>query len=234
MAPPGIRIIAHEKPDQQASWDPRGVDGYYLGPALDHYRCYQVHLTKKGTRIVDTVEFSPSITEIPQTSSKDLAAIADLELFNALQNPAAVAPFSHIGTAQLQDMRQLSEIFTEALPQTTTQHAPPMYQASSQFRHTIPPDPVPMVGSPIQAQPSLSTPRQSPRLAWYSSQSLRPRQATSPRVTPRVNPVNVASLGVNLTMQRHRFIPLTPHPAEANVPYVHQGMAGVNLFETFE
>jgi hypothetical protein len=29
-------------------------------------------------------------------------------------------------------------------------------------------------------------------------------------------------------------IPLTPHPAAANVPYVHQGMAGVNLFDTFE
>jgi hypothetical protein len=23
-----------------------GLDGYYLGPALDHYRCYQVHITK--------------------------------------------------------------------------------------------------------------------------------------------------------------------------------------------
>jgi hypothetical protein len=25
MAPPGTRIIAHEKPDQRASWDPRGI-----------------------------------------------------------------------------------------------------------------------------------------------------------------------------------------------------------------
>jgi hypothetical protein len=36
--PPGTRIIAHEKPDQRAPWDPHGLDGYYLGPALDHYR----------------------------------------------------------------------------------------------------------------------------------------------------------------------------------------------------
>jgi hypothetical protein len=53
LASPGTRIIAHEKSYQRASWDPHGVDGYYLGPALDHYRCYQVHITKtKGTRIV--------------------------------------------------------------------------------------------------------------------------------------------------------------------------------------
>jgi hypothetical protein len=59
LAPPGTRVIADEKSDQWESWDPHGVDGYYLGPALDHYICYQVHITKtKGTRIVDTVEFS--------------------------------------------------------------------------------------------------------------------------------------------------------------------------------
>jgi hypothetical protein len=79
LAPPGTRIIAHEKPDQRASWDPHGVDGYYLGPALDHYRCYQVHITKtKGTWIVDTVEFFPAKLAMPSTSSKDLASIAAL------------------------------------------------------------------------------------------------------------------------------------------------------------
>ena len=46
MAPPGTRIIAHKKPDQWASWAPHGVDGWYLGPALDHYRCYRVHITE--------------------------------------------------------------------------------------------------------------------------------------------------------------------------------------------
>jgi hypothetical protein len=52
LAPPGTCVIAHEKPDQWASWDPHGFD-------LDHYICYQVHVTKtKGTRIVDNVEFS--------------------------------------------------------------------------------------------------------------------------------------------------------------------------------
>jgi hypothetical protein len=66
MAPLGTRIITHEKPDQRASWEPHGVDGYYLGPELDHYRCYQVHTTKtRGTRIVDTVDFFLSKTAMP-------------------------------------------------------------------------------------------------------------------------------------------------------------------------
>jgi hypothetical protein len=129
LAPPGTRIITHEKPDQRSSWDPHGLDGYYLGPALDHYRCYQVHITKtKGTRIVDTVVFSPAKLAIPSTWSKDLANIAALELSNALQNPAPASPFSQIGTAQLTALHQLSDIFSAALPSGTSQHAPPLSQ----------------------------------------------------------------------------------------------------------
>jgi hypothetical protein len=35
-----------------------GQDGWYIGPALEHYRCYTVYITKtRGDRIVETVEF---------------------------------------------------------------------------------------------------------------------------------------------------------------------------------
>jgi hypothetical protein len=164
LAPPGTRVIEHEKPDQGAYWDPHGVDGYYLGPALDHYRCYQFHITKtKGTRIVDTVEFSPSKTAMPHTSSKDLASIAALELSNVLQEPAPVAPFIHIGTAQIQALRQLSDIFSVALPSRSSQHAPPVAQTSSQFRSTVPPIHSPEVPPRARsACPSNSKPVSTP------------------------------------------------------------------------
>jgi hypothetical protein len=129
LDPPGTRIIAHANPDQRASWDPHGVDGYYLGPALNHYSCYQVHITKtKGNHIFDTVEFFPSKLSMPETSSKYLANTAALELSHALQNTAPAAPFSHTGTAQLQPLHQLSDIFSAALPSGTAQHAPPLAQ----------------------------------------------------------------------------------------------------------
>jgi hypothetical protein len=130
LAPLGTRVIAHEKPDQRASWDPHGLDGYYLGPALDHYCCYQVHITKtKGTRIVDKVEFFPAPLFMPRTSSKDLSSIAAMELSHALQHPSPAAPCSQIGTAQLQAMCQLSDIFSAALP---TRPAPPTAPPSLQ------------------------------------------------------------------------------------------------------
>jgi hypothetical protein len=129
-------------------------------PSIDH--------THKGHPIVDTVEFPPSHTAIPRTSSKDLASIAALELSNTLKNPAPAAPFSHIGTAQLQALRQLSQIFIAALPSTTAQHAPPVPQTSSQFRSTFPPVHEPEVAPPpIQHPPIRATPIQSLRLARY-------------------------------------------------------------------
>ena len=40
LAPPGTRVLVHKKTEQRASFAPHGVDGWYIGPSLDHYRCY--------------------------------------------------------------------------------------------------------------------------------------------------------------------------------------------------
>jgi hypothetical protein len=219
LPPPGTRVIAHEKPDQRASWDPHGVYGYYVGPALDHYRCYQVHITKtKGTRIFDTVEFFPSKLSMPNTSSKDLASIAALELSSALQNPAPAAPFSHIRTAQLQALRQLSDIFSAALPSGRAQHAPLLTQNSSQFRSTIHQSCTTHTRMP--RQPIPATPIISPPISPRRSQRVIPSQVPSPRVTPRMNPNDVASTGVTTALPLVDVIPLTPHPASDNAPYI--------------
>jgi hypothetical protein len=49
---------------------------------------------------------------------------------------------------------------------------------------------------------------------------MSPSDVSSPRVTP--------------TLPLADVIPLTPHPAAENAPYVPQGMEGMNLFDTFE
>jgi hypothetical protein len=98
-----------------------------------------------------------------------------------------------------------------------------------------------MLSPPCLAPPSpspsptyIATPRQSPRLAWYPSPRVIPGQAPSPRVAPRVNTRHVSSPRVDPTLQQHIVIPLTPHPEAENAPYVPQGTAGENRFDTFE
>jgi hypothetical protein len=77
MAPPGTRIIAHETPNRRSTWAPHGQGGWYLGPALQHYRCYTVYITKtRGNRIVETVDFLPEKITLPFPTPQDLATQA--------------------------------------------------------------------------------------------------------------------------------------------------------------
>jgi hypothetical protein len=42
LGPPGCRVVAHEKPAKRKTWAPHGLDGWYVGPALDLYRCHTI------------------------------------------------------------------------------------------------------------------------------------------------------------------------------------------------
>jgi hypothetical protein len=71
MAPPGTRIIAHETPSRRRTWGPHGQDGWYIGPALEHYRCYMVYINKtRGERVVETVDFFPENFKLPFPSTQ--------------------------------------------------------------------------------------------------------------------------------------------------------------------
>jgi hypothetical protein len=37
LAPPGTRVIIHEKPDKRGSWAPHGQNGWYVGLTMEHY-----------------------------------------------------------------------------------------------------------------------------------------------------------------------------------------------------
>jgi len=42
LAPPGIKILAHIRPEDRPSWSPHAIDGFYVGPAMQHYRCHNI------------------------------------------------------------------------------------------------------------------------------------------------------------------------------------------------
>jgi hypothetical protein len=85
MAPPGTRIIAHEAPSRRRTWAPHGLDGWYIGPALEHYLCYTVYITKTRVNIiVETVDFPPEKFTLPFPSSQDMATQAATDLTHTL------------------------------------------------------------------------------------------------------------------------------------------------------
>jgi hypothetical protein len=46
LVPLGIRVLVHTKPTDCTTWLPHGADGWYVGPALESYRCYAVWLSE--------------------------------------------------------------------------------------------------------------------------------------------------------------------------------------------
>jgi hypothetical protein len=49
LASVGCRVLIHAKPAMRQSWDYIAKQGFYVGPALDHYRCYKLVKFEKKT-----------------------------------------------------------------------------------------------------------------------------------------------------------------------------------------
>jgi hypothetical protein len=113
--PPRTRIIAHETPNRRRTWATHGQDGWYIGPALEHYRCYTVYVTKtRGERVVETVDFPPEKFTLPFPSAQDLATQAAAELTHALLHPQPAGPFCKVSDEQTIALKRLADIFEGA------------------------------------------------------------------------------------------------------------------------
>jgi hypothetical protein len=119
FAPPGCKIIAHEKPGKRRTWAPDRQHGYSLGPAIHHYRCQNVYIsTTASERIVDTLEFFPHNYQMPQLSSTERLLMAAKDMTNALQNPHPEVPFASVRDDTISALTDLAAIFKLKLQQT--------------------------------------------------------------------------------------------------------------------
>ena len=81
LALPGTRVVVHKTPDNHLTLSPHGVDGWYIGPTPDHYRCHRVYIPRtRSERIAKTVEFSPHDCPLPSGSSTSAATAASRAL----------------------------------------------------------------------------------------------------------------------------------------------------------
>ena len=126
LAPAGTRVMIHEKSSVRGTWAPHAVDGWYLGPAEHHYRCYRVYVKETSAeRIADTVVWFPRHVRLPVASSRDAATDAARALTHALLNPTPASPLSAISDFQRDALTRLADIFAEVTaPTPTTQPTP--------------------------------------------------------------------------------------------------------------
>jgi hypothetical protein len=57
LAPLGCKAIVYKDGDTRGSWASRGIDGWYLGPSKDHYRCALYYIPEtRAYRISGSME----------------------------------------------------------------------------------------------------------------------------------------------------------------------------------
>jgi hypothetical protein len=167
ISPQETRLIAHEIPSRRITWASHGQDGWYIGPALEQYRCYTVYITKtRGDRIAETVDFFPKKITLPFPSSRYLAIQAAADLTHALSHPQPAGSFCKVGDEQTIALKRLANIFEGAK------------QRKSKIIVT------PTNGMENTATQRVQTTVSHPRVAGTNAQQMSPQTKTSSHSTP--------------------------------------------------
>ena len=88
LAPPGTKIQVQIKSGQRGSWSYHSEDGWYIGPALEHYRCIKCYIpSTRRERIADTVTFFPTVIPFPTVTLADFLRQATSDILAILQHP---------------------------------------------------------------------------------------------------------------------------------------------------
>jgi len=90
LAPLETKALIYNNPASHASCPPHATDGYYEGPAFNHYQCLRFYIPATGRfHFSDTWHLYPAHSQIPVMSQHDLSISTAAELIKAL---GAVVP----------------------------------------------------------------------------------------------------------------------------------------------
>ncbi len=79
LAPLGCKVVVYEDGDTRGLWASRGVDAFYLGPAMDHYQCDHYYIPDtRAYRISGSSELFPQHCQLPSlTPHQHLRALTE-------------------------------------------------------------------------------------------------------------------------------------------------------------
>ena len=121
MVPLGTKATIFVPPKDQKTWAYHAMEGYYLGPAMDHYKCHRIYISEtKGERTSDTVEFHPKFCKMPYASSIDEALSAIKNLIAAVQKAQPKTPYS-LKNEEVEGIKKLAKIFKRKQKDNATQ-----------------------------------------------------------------------------------------------------------------
>ena len=87
LAPLGMEVEMHLKPDARDTWQEHSASGFNVGTSFEHYRCYKVWIKEtRSIRTGNTVFFKHKYLTMPTITPGDAVIKAAEDLKQALQN----------------------------------------------------------------------------------------------------------------------------------------------------
>ena len=114
LAQPGTKVVVHKKPQQRKNWGIHGIQGWYIVPEMEHYRCYTWYApSTRGEIDSDVVEFLPQHLIMTGLSTTEQSTKGSKELIHILKKPGPKTPFT-IRESQFHAIDRLSTLFQNA------------------------------------------------------------------------------------------------------------------------
>ena len=122
--PPGTKVLVLDPVTTRQSWAPHGLLGFYLGPALHHYRSFRVYIiSTRGFRVSDSLSWHPEKLHLPGSTTPEIIFFTAEKILHELSSR------SDLDTALLSqlagDMHTLVEKFSPTDSSTEQRVATP-------------------------------------------------------------------------------------------------------------
>jgi len=122
IAPSAMRVLVFET-SERGTFAPHGVDGFYLGPAADAYRCFQCFVTHTNSiRVSDTLAWFPQSYKMPGASVIEQLHQVIKDLATTFK---VITTSNHIQAAYRQPFPEHAATATTALAKGAGSHVQP-------------------------------------------------------------------------------------------------------------
>ena len=148
LAPPGTKVVVHEKATTRASWAYHGTLGFYVSPAMEHYRCMTCYIpTTRKERIADTIQFFPSKLNFPTLTLNDqlMFALEKITTILGSKDFHKTTKKLHIDDTTISALQYLTSLLNRMIHPTA-----PLINTKSSTSATS------MASSPLSLQPSMA------------------------------------------------------------------------------
>ena len=175
LAPPGTKVVFHKKASNRESWAFHGLEGWYVGPAPEHYRCLRIFVPDKHSEVnSDTVKFIPRYIPIPECSIDDHLKKTVNDLVHLLLNKSPAVPVLQPESARAA-LIKIAELLNrdsspniKEIPQPAGKTHAPTHIPTTTSPHKITPKllPLPHTPSTTNALPSHNTSKLPKKVSW--------------------------------------------------------------------